>query len=166
MSQTRCGRLLPNVEERLSVMDLRLSLWKLKSQLLISMKLQTLKRNGLLALVRNVYGIQAVEEKLVMARPEETVEKEFVKQCKRLGVTAHKFEIAGTKGAPDRIIFLPDGQTLFVEFKRPNGGNLSEHQIDFINHLKRLHHKVIVTDEWEYPLEIVKRLLGDYEDEE
>ncbi len=129
------------------------------------MKLQTLKRSGLLALVRNAYGIQVVEEKLVMARPEETVEKEFVKRCKRLGVTAHKFEINGTKGAPDRIIFLPAGITLFVEFKRPNGGNLSEHQIEFIRELRQLHHRVIVADNWEYPLEIVKRLLGDYDGE-
>jgi hypothetical protein len=161
MSQTRCGRLLPSVEEQLNVMDLRLSLWKLRSQLLISMKLQTLKRSGLLALVRNVYGIQAVEEKLVMARPEETIEKEFVKQCKRLGVMAHKFEINGTKGAPDRIIFLPAGITLFVEFKRPNGGNLSEHQIEFIDNLRKMQHMVIVADSWEYPLEIVKKLFGD-----
>ena len=95
-------------------------------------------------------------------RPEEKIEKKFVSECAKIGVTAYKFEVPGIKGAPDRIMFLPGGITLFVEFKEPGGGTLSKHQINFINRLQRLGFEVHVATDWETPLKIVKELNCDY----
>lgn len=93
-------------------------------------------------------------------RPEEAIEKKFVERCKtELNIDSWKFEIKGKKGPPDRIIFLKCATTIFIEFKRPNGGELSEHQIKFINNLRNLGFKVLVTDSVEEAMNFVKEHL-------
>lgn len=93
-------------------------------------------------------------------RPEEAIEKKFVERCKtELNIDSWKFEIKGKKGPPDRIIFLKCATTIFIEFKRPNGGELSEHQIKFINNLRNLGFKVLVTDNVEEAMNFVKEYL-------
>lgn len=42
-----------------------------------------------------------------------------------------KFKKVGSKGGSDRLIFLPNGHSFFIEFKRPSGGIISAHQIEF-----------------------------------
>ena len=66
------------------------------------------------------------------------------------------FEIAGRKGAPDQVVFLPFGTALFFEFKRPGGGKVARQQQEFINMLKGLGFEAYVVDSWEHPLQIVK----------
>lgn len=95
-----------------------------------------------------------------MARPEETIERNFVSACASIGVQAYKFEISGTKGAPDRIIFLPKGKVLLIEFKQP-GGKTSKHQDVFIAKLKELGHECIVAEDWEYPFNIVRTYVNE-----
>lgn len=82
-------------------------------------------------------------------RPEEKVEKEFVEECKRIyGIDAYKFEIRNKKGAPDRIMFLPQATTILIEFKKPGlrEDGLSKHQIEFIDDLTQKGFSVLVTD--------------------
>jgi hypothetical protein len=92
-------------------------------------------------------------------RPEETIEKKFVEECTNLDVLVYKFEIRGTRGAPDRIVFLPNGKTIFVEFKVPLA-RLSPHQVKFIKQLQMLRHEVLVATDWETPLKRIKEILN------
>lgn len=78
-----------------------------------------------------------------------------MEECNKLGIKALKFEVKGTKGVPDRIILLPKGKTLFIEFKKPNGLT-SVHQDEFIEYLHELGFDAYVFDNWEKPLELVK----------
>ena len=96
-------------------------------------------------------------------RPEEEIEKRFVKKCEAIGVKALKFEITGIKGAPDRICFLPKKKVFLVEFKRPGGGVVSHHQYEFIHWLRSLDHVAMICDSWEEPLSIVKEMLSEGE---
>lgn len=57
-------------------------------------------------------------------------ETDFVKYAAERGCYAYKFVIPGRRGAPDRIIFCPEGRTLFIEFKREDG-KLSRQQKTF-----------------------------------
>lgn len=98
-------------------------------------------------------------------RPEERIELKFVAKCKEeLGIDAYKFEIKGKKGPPDRILFMPRATTILIEFKRPDGGELSEHQIKFIGNLTNLGFKVLVTDSVEEAMNFVKENLYDNND--
>lgn len=92
-------------------------------------------------------------------RPEETIEKKFVEECKhKFGIDAYKFEIKNKKGAPDRIMFLPQATTILIEFKKPGitSEGLSKHQIEFIDDLTKKGFSVLVTDEVEEALDFVK----------
>ena len=92
-------------------------------------------------------------------RPEEKVEKEFVEDCKKLfGIDAYKFEIRNKKGAPDRIMFLPQATTILIEFKKPGlrEEGLSKHQIEFIDDLTQKGFSVLVTDNSYDALNFVK----------
>ncbi len=90
-------------------------------------------------------------------RPEETIEKKFVEECNRLGIKSIKLEIAGDKGAPDQMVFLPGGRVMFFEFKRPDGkGETSPHQIEWLENLVHLGFIAMIVDSWDTPLEMVK----------
>ena len=90
-------------------------------------------------------------------RPEETIEKKFVAECRKIGVKAPKFEKA-EKGAPDRIVLIPGGKPLFFEFKAP-GANASPHQIEWMKMLRRLGYYAEIVMNWEDPLAMVKAAL-------
>lgn len=51
---------------------------------------------------------------------ENDIEKRLIKKVKDLGGLSFKFTSPSTKGVPDRIVIF-NGQTHFVELKRPNG---------------------------------------------
>jgi len=56
---------------------------------------------------------------------EAEVENYLVWCVERDGGRAYKFASPSQRGVADRIVCLPDGQTWFVEMKRPKGGRLS-----------------------------------------
>ena len=55
-------------------------------------------------------------------------EMTFYRHVKARGYKAEKLERASERGFPDRTVFLPNGRTLFVEFKKPGGGTVSPQQ--------------------------------------
>ena len=63
---------------------------------------------------------------------EKEIERLFVDAIKDAGGIAYKFTSPGNSGVPDRIVCLPDGQTIFVELKTTTGRltALQERQID------------------------------------
>lgn len=50
---------------------------------------------------------------------EPQIERKFCGEVRRRGGQALKFVSPGWRGAPDRIVLLPGGGVVFVEFKRP-----------------------------------------------
>ena len=52
---------------------------------------------------------------------EKTVENRLVREITNLGGWIVKMTCQGTRGMPDRIIFMPDGKIWLVECKRPKG---------------------------------------------
>lgn len=62
---------------------------------------------------------------------EKEIEKDFVKWVESQGGIAVKFTDPARRGAPDRIVLLPERECYFVEFKRPKGGVVSIHQEDY-----------------------------------
>ncbi len=51
---------------------------------------------------------------------EATIERKACEYAKRTGFLVYKFTSPNHRGVPDRM-FLFDGRTLFIEFKRPGG---------------------------------------------
>ena len=54
-------------------------------------------------------------------------EDRFVEYALRRGCRAWKLIFIGRKGFPDRIVFMPGGRVIFMEFKR-KGNKQSPHQ--------------------------------------
>lgn len=52
---------------------------------------------------------------------EKEIEAYFVKRVKALGGYSYKFRSVTQRGVADRIACLPNGQTWFVELKKPSG---------------------------------------------
>ena len=59
---------------------------------------------------------------------EKEIESRLVKLVKRRGGLCLKSVCPGWAGVPDRIVLLPRGRVVFVELKRPKGGELSNRQ--------------------------------------
>ena len=78
-------------------------------------------------------------------RLENDIEQDFVKRLKSSGINCECFKFAppGITGYPDRLIVLPFGQVLWIEFKRPGEEprKLQDHRIERLN---KLGHKVAV----------------------
>ncbi|MBU5677892.1 VRR-NUC domain-containing protein [Alkaliphilus sp. MSJ-5] len=79
---------------------------------------------------------------------ESRIEKELVNRVKAIGGLAWKFVSPGTSGVPDRIVILPDGQTIYVELKRP-GAKPEPLQLKRHKELRNRGHKVFVIDSLE-----------------
>lgn len=62
---------------------------------------------------------------------EKIAENKFVEVCAQCGIWALKMEIPGWRNWPDRQVFIGDGHTFFIEFKRegeePRKGQLHRH---------------------------------------
>lgn len=59
---------------------------------------------------------------------ERDIEQYLVEQVEARGGQAHKIKFINKRGAPDRLVILPEAW--LVEVKK-EGGRLSHHQIDF-----------------------------------
>ena len=73
---------------------------------------------------------------------ESTIEKACIDWAKCRGWLSYKFVSPNVRGVPDRI-FLREGKTVFVEFKKPTG-KLSTPQKRQIETLKAYDFKVFV----------------------
>lgn len=69
---------------------------------------------------------------------ERSIESYAVRSVKKVHGLVLKLIPFACKGVPDRLIILPGPRVLFVEFKRPVGGRISEHQHKWRRMLERL----------------------------
>lgn len=84
----------------------------------------------------------------------------FVRHVKRRGYKAEKLLRASERGFPDRTVLLPNGRTLFIEFKRRDGkGELSPQQVRTIENLRALGHEVHVLERSEDAIDIFEAAL-------
>lgn len=67
---------------------------------------------------------------------ERDIEKYLVDQVIARGGTAEKVKFIGRRGAPDRLVTLPGGETWRIELKQ-RGGRLSFHQKEYVANLPR-----------------------------
>ena len=72
---------------------------------------------------------------------EAEIEKYFCWAVSSIGGKTYKFRSINQRGVADRIACLPDGNTWFVEIKRPKGGRLSPLQDIFAKQMKELNQK-------------------------
>ena len=63
-----------------------------------------------------------------MIELEKDIERKLRKLVESYGGKCLKWVCPGWSGVPDRIVLLPGGRVIFVETKRPKGGQLSELQ--------------------------------------
>ena len=59
---------------------------------------------------------------------EKDIEKALGRMVGRYGGLCRKWVCPGWAGVPDRIILLPGGRVIFVELKRPKGGEVAKLQ--------------------------------------
>lgn len=74
---------------------------------------------------------------------ERDLEAYFTKQCKKHGIMSLKLNVRFSRGWPDRIVPLENGEVLWVELKRP-GGTVSPMQEKVHEQLQMRGHKVFV----------------------
>ena len=72
---------------------------------------------------------------------EAEIEKYFVWAVASIGGKTYKFKSVTQRGVADRIACLPNGDTWFVEIKRPKGGYLSPLQDVFAEEMWSLKQK-------------------------
>lgn len=72
---------------------------------------------------------------------EAEIEKYFCWAVASIGGKTYKFKSISQRGVADRIACLPNGDTWFVEIKRPKGGTLSPLQELFAEEMYMLKQK-------------------------
>lgn len=88
---------------------------------------------------------------------ERDVEASFIRKLRKLGWRSAKLKAISNMGWPDRLIPLPNGITVFIEFKSPTGkGRLSAHQLDVIEHLTACGIPVLVTSSADEAIDFCK----------
>jgi hypothetical protein len=75
---------------------------------------------------------------------ERTIEQKFVKWVTAQGYSCLKLNVLGRRSWPDRLVVLPRGRVVWIEFKRPGSGKLSPGQELLHETLGQLGHKVHV----------------------
>lgn len=90
---------------------------------------------------------------------ERDVEAAFVRRLKKeLGLTSAKLKAISNAGWPDRMVPLPNGRVIFIEFKAPGKEyNLSEHQKIVIALLRSYGIPVLVSSKANEAIEFVIR---------
>jgi hypothetical protein len=85
---------------------------------------------------------------------ESEVENYLVWTVETLGGRAWKFKSPNQRGVADRIVCLPNGETWFIELKRPKGGRLAPLQALFRDEVIKLQQRYALLinlqeiDEW------------------
>ena len=79
---------------------------------------------------------------------ERTIEEYLVRRVVANGGECRKVQWIGRRGAPDRIVFLPDGVVVFAELKAP-GKKPEPHQVREHNRMRRMGQRVVVIDSFE-----------------
>ena len=87
--------------------------------------------------------------------PERKLEAYLVEQCKKLGFMCRKVQWLGRNGAPDRVVFMPEGKVLWIELKSPKG-EVSEIQKLEFGRMEKLGHDVWIA----YTKEQIDNLLA------
>lgn len=95
---------------------------------------------------------------------ERQIERKFCGEARRRGGLPLKFVSPGWRGAPDRIVLLPGGRAVFVEFKvpgeRPRPLQLRRHR-----ELQALNFDVRVVDSDEASRALIHELFGGAADD-
>lgn len=81
----------------------------------------------------------------VIKMRESILERRLVREVERIGGKAPKWVSPGNRGVPDRIVILPNGQTVYVEMKAP-GKPLEPLQVRWSTILKRMGQRVYKID--------------------
>jgi hypothetical protein len=96
---------------------------------------------------------------------ESEIENYLIWSVETLGGRAWKFKSPNQRGVADRIVCLPNGETWFVELKRPKGGRLAPLQAIFRDEVVRLQQRYALLtnkkeiDEWTHEHRI-RSLIG------
>lgn len=67
---------------------------------------------------------------------EAKVEQHLVESVEARGGMCPKFVDPGRRGAPDRLVLLPNHPTYYVELKRPKFGTLEPHQVRYHDRIR------------------------------
>lgn len=74
----------------------------------------------------------------ISAMRESEIENYLVWTVETLGGKAYKFKSPNQRGVSDRIVCMPNGETWFIELKRPKGGRLAPLQALFRDQVQSL----------------------------
>ena len=93
---------------------------------------------------------------------ESQIEKHLVKRVKELGGECRKVQFIGRRGAPDRLVMLPDnyelrcgGYSVWVELKAP-GVKSEPHQLREHERMRKMGQRVVVIDSIEGVEELLR----------
>jgi hypothetical protein len=86
---------------------------------------------------------------------EHDIEAYLVHRATLLGGEVRKVKWIGRRGAPDRVVFLPGGKTLWVELKRP-GQKANPHQAREHARMRDIGQAVVVVDSLDEIEELLK----------
>jgi len=78
-----------------------------------------------------------------MTPVEAVVERKFVKIVEEQGGIALKMQVPGLRGLPDRLVLMPGGVHLFIEFKRQNTFLRTQQKL-VVQKLREMGHAVYV----------------------
>ena len=90
---------------------------------------------------------------------EKKIEKKFRKEATRLGCRVIKFIDPDRKGGPDRLVLIPNGLAMFIEFKQP-GEVPRRDQIKHMMDLNRLGFPAFWAVDAEVALTVIKEHLA------
>jgi hypothetical protein len=85
---------------------------------------------------------------------ESSIEKAFVRKAKALGCITRKMNGQGFNAWPDRLVLIPGGATVFIEFKKP-GEDLRPLQQALHDDAAAIGHKWFTCDNVEDALKII-----------
>lgn len=77
----------------------------------------------------------------ILAMRESEIENYLVWTVETLGGKTYKFKSPNQRGVADRIACMPNGETWFIELKRPKGGRLAPLQALFRDEVQSLQQK-------------------------
>lgn len=89
---------------------------------------------------------------------ERTIEDGVRRWCKSRGIPFVKMDPMVYKGIPDRLVILPDGKVLWLEFKTPSG-KVTMHQANYINWLINNDHECYVVTSKDEAIALIEEQL-------